>query len=452
MASNADPTHGNGSTASATTVGERTRITLLRGTDTIGGNLILVDYGRDRIVFDFGCVYDPAAGETPRDLQGLVASGVVPYLSGVFDRDVPVPGHEWRDDHDHVAVFVSHAHLDHSAMINLIDPAVPLYMMEDTRRLVRAMNAFGGFCLPAGARHDGWDHTRPIIGVPAGGRVTVGSIRVTLMPVDHDAYGAAGFRIDTPDTSIAYTGDLRFHGWHGGDSMAFLAASRGVDMLIMEGVSISFREPGEPAVEPETSEADVLRELVGLIEANPGRQITFDYYPTDVERVRHLIAFSPRRIVLTARAAGVLAAVTGEQAYHYRLPGERTADTLDPGMEVDIERLIADRHDYCWQLDARAQDLVFDRLAAGGLHLHTGALPLGDFDPAYEPFMQRFADRGIQPYDVNCSGHAYVEQAAGIIDMVRPRTLIPVHGERPDRYHNPYGRTVIPRPGMIVEP
>ena len=39
------------------------------------------------------------------------------------------------------------------------------------------------------------------------------------MPVDHDAYGACGLLIETPEMKIAYSGDLRLHGciinWRG---------------------------------------------------------------------------------------------------------------------------------------------------------------------------------------------------------------------------------------------
>ena len=33
------------------------------------------------------------------------------------------------------------------------------------------------------------------------------------MPVDHDAYGACGLLIETPEMKIAYSGDLRLHGY-----------------------------------------------------------------------------------------------------------------------------------------------------------------------------------------------------------------------------------------------
>ena len=85
-------------------------------------------------------------------------------------------------------------------------------------------------------------NTRDIIGVKENEVVNVGKIKVKVMPVDHDAYGACGLLIETPDLTISYTGDIRLHGYRKNDTLNFCKESENCDVLLIEGVSVSFQE------------------------------------------------------------------------------------------------------------------------------------------------------------------------------------------------------------------
>ena len=438
---------------------DRTRVTFYRGVRTIGGNLIDVEYGDSHVMFDFGCAYDPGAAEQPQNLPDLVRLGLVPYLPGIFDRDIPVPGHEWHaDDHAHAAVFLSHAHLDHTKMINYLDRSIPLYASNDTKAVLEAMNTHDDFDFPPYAREQGdasAPHTRPINGLPYGGVVRIGAITVTLLQVDHDAYGASGYLIDTPDRRIAYTGDIRFHGFLQDKTYAFLAAARRADMLIMEGTALSFSEPGVGEPRQEVTEEEVCERIAALVGDNAHRQITFNHYPTNLDRIRHLVHSVPRMTVLAEHEAAVYTAVTGERVYWFRGPGEPEgadeAVTLDPELEVPLDVLLGDEGSYFWQLDDATRAAHQKDLKRGGLYVHTGAAPLGPYDPSYAPFFQSFADLGIDAQRISCDGHATVEREFEIIDTVRPHVLAPVHGEHPERYRNDYGMMILPERGLVVE-
>ncbi|MCH4208644.1 MBL fold metallo-hydrolase [Bifidobacterium sp.] len=432
----------------------RTRITFYRGIRTIGGNLIDVEYGDSHILFDFGTVYKPAEPQQPSNLPDLVDLGYVPYIEGIFDRDIPVPGHDWHPDpHAHAAVFISHAHLDHSKMINYIDRDIPLYASVQTKAVLEAMNTTDDFDYPPYAieRGEGGPHTRPIEGVAWGHSVQVGQIKVTVLQVDHDAYGASGFRIETPDKAIAYTGDIRFHGFLADRSRAFLSANAGADALIMEGTSLSFRKPGGCGNDDKPTETSVCEDIAQLVASNPDRQITFNYYLTNIERIGHLIDAIDRTTVLSDYAAYVFSAVTGRPVHYYRSECDCTCGELDPEYEISLADLIHDDHQYFWQLDDAVRGAHLDDLARGGLYIHTGATPLGPYDPSYAPFFQAFADHGIETEAISCTGHAYVDAAFSIIDAIKPHVLFPVHGEHPERYFNQYGSMVLPEPGLVVE-
>src|ERR1700737_1608293 len=99
------------------------------------GLKFLVEHGEARCLFDFGREHAPGRalftfGLEPRpgrEVSDLVAVGAAPPLQGVYAGD------RW-DGRTHV--FISHMHLDHTGLIGLLGPDVPLYypaLMEPVR-------------------------------------------------------------------------------------------------------------------------------------------------------------------------------------------------------------------------------------------------------------------------------------------------------------------------------
>ncbi|MBM6862120.1 MBL fold metallo-hydrolase, partial [Clostridium saudiense] len=77
-----------------------------------------------------------------------------------------------------------HMHLDHSKIINYLNPDVPLYTLEGTKSLLNTLNINNDFLFPL-YKNDGTKNTRDMIGVRENEVVQVGKIKVKVMPVDH---------------------------------------------------------------------------------------------------------------------------------------------------------------------------------------------------------------------------------------------------------------------------
>ena len=74
---------------------------------------------------------------------------LVPYLDNMFDPSIPLKGYESKEDKfKNTAVFLSHVHLDHSKIVNYLNPAVPLYMLEGTKSLLNTLNINNDFLFP----------------------------------------------------------------------------------------------------------------------------------------------------------------------------------------------------------------------------------------------------------------------------------------------------------------
>lgn len=429
------------------TLKDKTTVTFYNGLTTIGGPMIEVAYNDSHILFDLGEVYRPELGLKleDEDFETLIKYQLIGDVPDFYDEKVTgkkIDTDRWK----HSAAYISHLHLDHSKALNLLDPSIPLYAGPNTAYMLPALNEHGDFLLPA-AGHDK-TYTRDIIAAEYKKPIEVGEITMEIWPSDHDAYGATGLIVKTPDKKIAFTGDIRLHGYHPDWVHEWLQAAKGSDMFIIEGTGVSWPERKQESSEEFTgpkNENELTEEIIRLQNANPKRQITFNTYTTNVERLLRIISDSPRKVVLHAKRAHLLKQSLNKDFPFYYLPGEAKFDDLKPELEVSYDDLIADDHQYLWQAVAN-----YDQLQEGGLYIHSNAEPLGDFDPAYKPFVEQFAQRGIEYLALRCSGHADEAELKEIISEVQPKLLVPVHTLHPELEENPYGKRILPERGQMV--
>ena len=426
---------------------KKTRITFHNGILTIGGTIIEISYEDSHIFFDFGSEYEPASPIQPTDLQGLLDNNLVPYLNNMFDPDIPLKGYESKEDNfKNSAVFLSHVHLDHTKIINYLNPNVPLYTLEGTKSLLNSLNINNDFLFPL--YNNKGKNTRAIIGVKENEIIEVGKIKVKVMPIDHDAYGAAGLLITTPDLKISYTGDLRLHGYKSNNTYEFCKESEYCDVLLIEGVSVSFNDFDDEIDSDNTkNECDLINRINTIINDNPDKQVTFNYYISNIDRIMEIIKTNPRKVVLDAYYAYVLKQATGYNSYYYQLDDNNY--NLDMNKKINFDELLNNKSRFFWQLDTLALNYI-DKLNNNGIYIHSNAQPLGEFDPAYKPFIKRFEDKGIKFLRIGCSGHAHPKDLIKIIDLIKPKLLIPIHSYRPEKLYNNYGNVLLPEKKQTI--
>ena len=426
---------------------KKTKITFHNGILTIGGTIIEIAYEDSHIFFDFGSEYNPADPKQPKDLQDLLDMNLVPYLDNMFDPSIPLKGYESKENKfKNTAVFLSHVHLDHSKIINYLNPEVPLYMLEGTKSLLNTLNINNDFLFPL--HNKGESNVREINGVKENEIVQVGDIKVKVMPVDHDAYGASGLLIETPDLVISYTGDIRLHGYRKNATLNFCKESENCDVLLIEGVTVSFQELNEDAHVPKDhNEMALIEKINNIVKENPNKQITFNYYISNIERILNIIKTNPRTVVLDAYYSYVLNHATGYQSHYYQLDDKDYG--LDESYKIEFETLLQDESSYFWQLDTLAIE-QFNRLKENGIYIHSNATPLGDYDPAYKPFIQRFEDHNIEFKLVSCTGHAHPFDLIEIIDLIKPKLLVPIHSYHPERLYNKSGDVLLPEKKQTI--
>lgn len=428
------------------TLKDKTTVTFYNGLNTIGGPMIEVAYGKSHVLFDLGEVYRPELNLPDESYQTLIQNKLIGDVPNFYDPKITGKKID-TDRWEHSAAYMSHLHLDHSKAMNLLAPEIPLYAGPITAHMLPALNEKGDFLLPAAGHKS--NYTRSIIAAEYKKPIHVGDITLEIWPSDHDAYGATGLIITTPDKKISYTGDIRLHGYHPDWVHEYLTASKGCDLFISEATGVSWPEEKNDKDSEEftgpKNEKELTEDIVNLQKENPNRQITFNTYPTNVERLLRIIADSPRKVVLYAERAHLLKESFKKDYPYYYLPGDKKFTDLKPELEVSYSDLLDDDHKYLWQAVSD-----FDRLQKGGLYIHSNAEPLGDFDPAYKPFVEQFAKDGIEYKALRCSGHADEKELKEIISEVQPAILIPVHTLHPELEENPYGKRILPKRGQTI--
>lgn len=381
------------------------------------GLKFVVEHGDSRCLFDFGREHAPgraffSLGLEPRpgrEVADLIAVGTAPPLQGIYAGDA------W-DGRTHV--FITHMHLDHTSLVRFLGPDVPLYYPAAMEPIRKAADSSGYLT---------WRHP-PGSMVDDGETIAAGPIRVRFVAVDHDVPGSAGFLIETPEASIAFTGDNRSHGLHPEVTEAFARTAQGADLLIQECVSLGYVPPaGAP---PLLSEAEAIAELGRAVAEAPGL-VLVNCYGMNRERVAGLAAgcaASGRRLLMEPQ----MAALAGW-----------------PDVLGSIDAVRQDPRGHCLQLGFESLPLLIDlQPPAGSLWIQSGGAPMGPFDPAttvLEAWVKRF---GLELRPVMSSGHSRPEAIVRMVSTVRPKLVLPVHSAAPEALVVPGIPSFIPEVGV----
>jgi len=202
---------------------DKTRIRIYSGSNTIGGNCIVIESPSMKIMFDQGVNFI--------QLRKFYGFSIWPdSVEELREMKVLPPKDAYEDVEE---IYISHLHLDHLGSLN-IPKNIPLYL--PSKEIAELLSRSWWF---------GWKQQLlpESLSFYSFRNVEEGNIRCAR--VSHSAFPSYAFRIDTGDTSIIYTGDLRLTSPHhifnnSKESLSELAED-GVDILIVEGTNFGRR-------------------------------------------------------------------------------------------------------------------------------------------------------------------------------------------------------------------
>lgn len=225
-----------------------TNIKIYKG-NQIGGCITVISTDATKIVIDFG--------------ESLPGAAIVENID--FD---------WEQEKVD-AVFFTHYHGDHIGRFMEIPDDVHIYMGEVTHKVL--INLYTARKKKDVAKH--LKHRPNIHYIEQTETVSIGDIKVTPYSVDHSAFDAYMFLVETPDKNILHTGDYRDHGHRGhkkdkqgNDKTIMLEVinsyvknygKRKIDVLITEGTMLGKRKNEE-----RYSEKQMLKDATELFKTN----------------------------------------------------------------------------------------------------------------------------------------------------------------------------------------
>lgn len=198
----------------------------------------------------------------PNQIGGCVTVISTEKTKIVIDYGEELPGTENRTeinlDWDSVnAVFFTHYHGDHIGKIGDIPENIPIYMGEAAYELLQ--NIWRHVNVEMSKRMEKRLKSNMLRFVKAAKMSVIGDMRITSYSIDHSAYDAYIYLIETGNKTILHMGDFRGHGYQGKALVPMINkyirrdGKRNVDILITEGTMLS-RDNEEVITEEEMRE------------------------------------------------------------------------------------------------------------------------------------------------------------------------------------------------------
>ena len=177
-------------------------ISIIRGQNQIGGNIIEICSKNAKIILDTGS-----------ELQEKIPK--VPDIKGLF-----------QDKPNYNAVLISHYHSDHIGLINNILPNIPIFMGEKCYHIYKTANEYLG------------NKTIKISNfLQSEKEFNIGDIKVKPILCDHSAFDSYMILLYLENKKVLYTGDFRANGRKSFYSL--LNKLEKVDILITEGTTVT---------------------------------------------------------------------------------------------------------------------------------------------------------------------------------------------------------------------
>jgi len=384
------------------------KIIPLGGLGEIGKNMMVMEYENDIIIIDVGLMFPE------EEMLGIDL--VIPDISYLMENQEKIRG-----------IVITHGHEDHIGALPYLLPQlnVPVYSTKLTNGLIsvklKERKALSEAKLNV---------------VPPGGQVTLGKFKIEFFPVCHSIPDAAGLIIHTPVGTIVHSGDFKLDytpvsGKPTDLSRLAQLGAQGVLLLLSDSTYAS--QPGY------TPSERVIGETLDHIMADaPGRVIvtTFSSLVSRIQQVIDSAAKYQRRVFIVGRSMsdttrmalelGYLNAPDGILGRIDELKGMPRnkivlVTTGSQGEPTSALVRIANR-------DHRQVHII------RGDTVVISASPI----PGNESLINRTIDslfkQGAQVLysqvaQVHVHGHGSQEELKLLLNLVKPRFFMPIHGE-----------------------
>lgn len=385
------------------------RIIPIGGLGEVGKNMTLYEYGNNALIVDAGLMFPE------NDMIGI--DYIIPDFSEIL-----------KDKKDIIrGIIITHGHEDHTGAIqHLLDEVqAPIYATPLTCGLVEGKLDRNGLNGKADLRR-----------VNAGDKVQIGAFSVEFFHVCHSIPDAVGLGIETPAGLIVHTGDYKFDqtpvdNWPTDYAKLGEFAQRGVLALLSDSTNAT--QPGWTK-----SERVIDAALDKVLEEAEGRVLvaTFASLISRMQQVAEAAQRHGRKIAFTGRSMVDNYKIASELGY-VDFP-DRLVVSLEKSLSMPDNQVVlmctgsqGEPRSILGRL-ANGTNRKFDIREGDTIVLSSHPIP-GNEESVYRTINNLFRRGANVIYEsiapVHVSGHASEEEIKLLLNLVRPKYVIPVHGE-----------------------
>jgi ribonuclease J len=384
------------------------KIIPLGGLGQLGRNMMVIEYGDDIVIIDCGLMF-------PEDYM-LGIDYVIPDITYLLDKKDKVK-----------ALLITHGHEDHVGALPFVLKKInkPIYTTALTKGLIEEK-----------LKEHNLENEVVFKTVKPRDRVVIGHFEVEFIRVSHSIADGVGLAITTPLGTVIHTGDFKIdHSPIDGELTDFSKfaeyGEKGVLTLMSDSTNVE--RTGSTLSEREVGTAleEIFRQAQG--------RIFVAAFSSNIHRIQQVINVSEtfgRKLILNGRSMIANVRIARELGY-LRVPVEILEDVKQieslPPKEVALlttgsqgepmsalTRMAMDDHK---QIKIRKGDTVV---------LSSKFIP--GHEKAISNLINHLYKRGAEVIyekvsEIHVSGHASQEELKTMLNVVRPKYFIPVHGE-----------------------
>jgi ribonuclease J len=384
------------------------RIIPLGGLGEVGKNMMAYEYGGDIIVVDAGIMFPD------NDMMGV--DYIIPDFEYLTKKAANVRG-----------LIITHGHEDHIGAIQhfIEEINVPIYATPLTRGLIEGKLS-----------RNNTQHKAQFKTVQAGESSTIGQFKVEYFHVSHSIPDAVSLAITTPAGLVIHMSDFKFDqtpvdGWP--TDMGKLAefAARGVDLLLSD--STNAERPGWTPSERMIGPAfdKVFAEAKGRVIV-----ATFASLISRVQQVADAAAKCGRKMAIAGTS--MVDNVKVARKLKYLEISDDLIVPIEQALNMQDHKVVI----MCTGSQGEPSSIV-GRLSAGTNRqfdlkpndtVVLSSHPIPGNEESIGKTINRILRRGANVIDdkiapIHVSGHAAQEEQKLLLNLVRPKHFMPIHGE-----------------------
>jgi ribonuclease J len=384
------------------------RIIPLGGLGEVGKNMMAYEYDDRILVIDAGLMFPD------NDMLGV--DYIIPDFNYLRQNAKRVEG-----------IIITHGHEDHIGAIQhlMAEIQAPVYATPLTRGLIEGKLARNGMA-----------NRVNLIKIEAGEQLQIGPFQVETFHVCHSIPDAIGLGITTPAGLIVHTGDYKFDqtpvdNWPTDFAKLAEFSARGVSILLAD--STNSERPGWTQ-----SERVIAPAFDEVFRTAPGRIIiaTFASLIARMQQVADAAIRHGRKMAFVGMSMVDNAKIARTMGY-LKVPDD-TVVSIDEALHLKDKDVVL----MCTGSQGEPSSII-GRLSAGtnrqfdvkpGDTIVLSSHPIPGNEEAINKTINRLLRRGAEVVSeailpVHVSGHASSEEQKLLLNLVRPKFFIPIHGE-----------------------